>query len=132
MNILDENILKNQRQLLRSWRIRVHQIGYDIGRKGLPDEEIRPLLLQLHHPTFFTRDLGFYDQRFCHQRYCSVCLAVDKQEVAVFVRRLLRYRAFDTRAKRLGSIIRVSHRGLSVWRRHATKAIFHLWTELPG
>ncbi len=33
MNILDEQILENQRQLLRSWRIPVRQIGYDIGRR---------------------------------------------------------------------------------------------------
>ena len=45
MNVLDENILKNQRQLLRGWRIRVRQIGDDIGRKGLQDEEIIRLLL---------------------------------------------------------------------------------------
>jgi hypothetical protein len=38
MNILDEQILETQRQLLRSWRIPVRQIGYDIGRKGLKDK----------------------------------------------------------------------------------------------
>ncbi len=38
MNIIDEQILENQRQLLRSWRIPIRQIGYDIGRKGLKDE----------------------------------------------------------------------------------------------
>jgi len=45
VNVLDENILKNQRQLLRSWRIRGRQIGDEIGRKGLQDEEIIRLLL---------------------------------------------------------------------------------------
>ena len=39
MNILDENIIKSQRQRLRSWRIPVQQIGHDIARKGLQDEE---------------------------------------------------------------------------------------------
>ncbi len=88
MNILDENILKNQRQLLRSWRIRVRQIGDDAGRKGFQDEEIIRLLLRLRRPTFFTRDLGFYDPRLCHARYSVVCLAVEKYEAAVFARRL--------------------------------------------
>ena len=34
MNILDENIIASQRQRLRSWRVRVRQIGVDIARKG--------------------------------------------------------------------------------------------------
>ncbi len=52
MNILDENVLKDQRQLLHSWRIAIHQIGYDVGRKGMQDDEIIPLLHQLRRPTF--------------------------------------------------------------------------------
>jgi hypothetical protein len=45
MNLLDENIPESQRQLLRSWRIRVKQIGVDIGRQGMKDQEdIVPLL----------------------------------------------------------------------------------------
>jgi hypothetical protein len=59
MNILDENIITSQRQRLRSCRIPVRQIGHDIARKGLQDEEILPFLHQLRQPTFFTRDLGF-------------------------------------------------------------------------
>jgi hypothetical protein len=59
MNILDENILSDQRQMLQIRRIAVHQIGDDIGRKGMQDEEIIPLLHQLTHPTFFTRDGDF-------------------------------------------------------------------------
>ena len=31
MNILDENIIDNQRRQLKSWRIFVRQIGYEIG-----------------------------------------------------------------------------------------------------
>jgi hypothetical protein len=63
MNILDEQILENQRQLLRSWRIPVRQIGYDIGRKGLKDKEIIPLLLQFRKSTFFTLDFDFIESR---------------------------------------------------------------------
>ena len=129
MNILDENILKNQRQLLKSWRIRVRQVGHDIGRKGLQDEEIIPLLLQLRRPTFFTRDLGFYERGLCHRRYCLVGMAVQKSEAAIFVRRVLRHGEFDTQAKRMGTVIRVSHRGLSVWRLSAEEEIFLDWAE---
>jgi len=38
MNILDENIPEDQRQLLRSWRILARQIGHEVGRPGMqPD-----------------------------------------------------------------------------------------------
>lgn len=82
MNILDENIIANQRQLLRSWRIRIRQIGYDIAHKGITDEQIIPFLLQRRRPTFFTRDLGFFARSLCHRRYSIVCLAIEKHEVA--------------------------------------------------
>lgn len=119
MNILDENIIGNQRQLLRSWRIPVRHIGYDIRQQGIKDEEIIPFLFQVRRPTLFTRDLGFYERHLCHRRYCLVCLAVEKYEVAGFVRRLLSYPEFDTQAKRMGTVIRVSQRGLLAWRLHA-------------
>ncbi len=127
MNVLDENIIDSQRQLLKTWRIPVRQIGCETGHKGLQDHEIIPLLMKLRRPTFFTRDLGFYDQSFCHNRYCLVCLAVDEHEVAVFVRRLLRQDEFDTQKKRMGRVIRISQRGMSVWRLHAEEEDFFEW-----
>ena len=119
MNILDENIIASQRQLLRSCRIRVRQIGHDIAQKGISDEQIIPFLLQRRRPTFFTRDLGFFERSFCHRRYCLVCLAIEKQEVATFIRRVLNHGELDTQAKRIGTVIRVSHQGLWVWRLNA-------------
>jgi len=121
MNILDENIIDNQRRQLKSWRVSVRQIGYEIGRKGIKDREIIPFLHQLSHPAFFTRDDGFYERRLCHTGYCLVYLDVRKEQVATFVRRLLRHREFKTKAKRMGKVIRVSHIGLSVWNLYAEK-----------
>lgn len=119
MNILDENILSDQRRLLKSWRIAVHQIGYDLGRKGMQDDAIVPLLHQLKSPTFFTRDGDFYDRTLCHAHYCLVQLKVEKYEVANFIRRLLRQPQFNTYAKRKGTVIRVSHGGILLWNLHA-------------
>ena len=51
MNILDENIPESQRQLLRSWRIRVRQIGHEIGSPGMKDEEIISRLHRFHYIT---------------------------------------------------------------------------------
>ncbi len=119
MNILDENIPRTQRQLLEGWRIRVRQIGFNVGRRGMGDEEIIPFLLRQRRPTFFTRDEDFYDRRLCHANYSVVHLAVDKFEVAIFVRRLLRHPQFDTHLKRMGTVVRVSRAGLSFWGLHA-------------
>lgn len=101
MTILDENIVANQAQVLRGWRIRFHQIGVDDERSGILDEAIIPLLHSLNHPTFFTRDGGFYDSRLRHQRSCLVWLAVERSEVAVFIPRFLRHSRFDTQNKRM-------------------------------
>jgi hypothetical protein len=121
MNILDENIPDSQRELLRGQRIRVRQIGHDIGYQGIKDEEIIPLLHQLRLVTFFTRDLGFYYHRLCHANYCLVCLAVGQYEVASFIRRFLKYPSFNTRAKRMGKIFRVTHMGIRIWQLYAEK-----------
>lgn len=58
MNILDENIREDQRGLLRSWGIPIRQIGVDVGRKGLRDSEIIPLLHQFRDTSFFHARLG--------------------------------------------------------------------------
>ncbi|MCZ7668017.1 MAG: hypothetical protein M5U34_12895 [Chloroflexi bacterium] len=42
MNVLDENIIDNQRRQLMSWRMRIHQIGFEVGRKGMKDREVIP------------------------------------------------------------------------------------------
>jgi hypothetical protein len=102
-------------------------MGYDVGRQGMKDQEIIALLHRLRRPTFFTRDEDFYARRLCHARYCLVYMAVAKDEVALFVRRLLRHREYDAVAKRMGAVIRVSQVGLSVWRLRAEQAIHIAW-----
>lgn len=127
MNVLDENIPESQRQLLRSWRIRVRQIGSEVGRLGMKDERIIPLLHRLQRPTFFTRDAGFYDRRLRHANYCIVCLAVSQYEAASFIRRFLRHPTFDAQTKRMGKVVRVSHMGLLMWRLHGEKEERQRW-----
>jgi hypothetical protein len=127
VNILDENIPKSQRLLLESWGIRLKQIGFDIARKGLQDEEIISFLHSLRQPTFLSRDEDFYDRRLCHARYCLIYLAVNKYEAAFFARRLLRHRALKTKAQRMGCVIRVSGAGIWLWRLHAKKEEFLSW-----
>jgi len=129
MNILDENVLESQRQLLQKWRVPFRQIGYEVGRKGMTDDEIIPFLLSRRQPTFFSVDRHFFDRSLCHARYGVVYLDVKQIEAATFVRRLLHHREFDTQAKRMGTVVRASHAGLAVWRLHAEQEVRFGWTD---
>ena len=127
MNVLDENIPENQRQLLRGWRIPVRQIGHEVGRSGTKDAAIIPLLHRLSPVTFFTRDLGFYEQRLCHAGYCIVVVAVGQCEAASIIRRVLRHPELRTSARRLGKVIRASQTGLRIWEPHAGEDVAIGW-----
>ena len=128
MNILDENIPDSQRQLLRSWGIRIHQVGNEVGYQGIKDEDIIPLLHQSRTVTFFTRDLGFYRHNLCHTNYCLVCLAVGQYEAASFIRRFLRHSEFNTRAKRMGKVVRITHIGLQIRQLNVEKEKVLKWS----
>lgn len=130
MNILDENVPESQRQLLRGWRIPIRQIGFDVGRQGLKDEEIISLLLQARRATFFTLDFDFHRRELCHYRYCLVCMDVRKRDAAIFVRRFLQHPQFDTTTKRMGTVVRVSPPGLTVWRVKAVQDLSVDWVRL--
>jgi hypothetical protein len=95
----------------------------------MKDTEIISLLHDLTHPTFFTRDDDFFDRNLCHASYCLVYTSVEKNEVAVFMRRLLRHPEFNTKAKRMVSLVGVSHTGLLVWRLHARKTQRFDWPD---
>jgi len=127
MNILDENISKNQRQLLESWRISIKQIGVNVSHSGIKDREIILFLQRLRRPTFFTRDDDFFKPQLCHARYGLIYLDVEKYEVAFFVRRLLKHSEFNTQAKRIGNVIRVSQAGLACWQLHVRDEVHFKW-----
>ena len=127
MNILDENISRNQKYNLHKWRIRFRQIGYEISNKGIKDEEIIPFLHKLGTVTFFTRDLRFYQSQLCHSQYCLVILAVGDVEIASFIHRFLKHPEFNTKAKRMGKVNRVSHNVIRVWKLHDDKEYELSW-----
>ena len=129
MNILDENIIDSQRLQLKSWRVPIRQIGYEVAQQGIKDAEIIPLLHRLNRPTFFTRDDDFYERGLRHAGYCLVHLNVRKAEVAVFMRRVLRHPSLNTKAKRMGCVVRASHFGLTVWRLHAETEEIVEWND---
>lgn len=128
MIVLDENVPENQRQLLRAWKIRLRQIGVELGRKGISDERILPLLCRLSRPTFFTRDDDFFARELCHPRYCLVVLNVRQNEIATFVRRFLRHRKFANSGARMGRVVSASHAVLRAWRHHEMNLEEISWT----
>lgn len=95
----------------------------------MADDEILPFLLTLPRATFFTHDLGLAERTFCHAKYCLVVLAVGQYEAAHFVRRLLRHPAFNSKAKRMGAVIRAMPTGLVVWRRRADEEVRVDWPD---
>lgn len=129
MNVLDENIDEPEWQRLKRWRIPVRQIGRDIGRSGLQDPEIIPLLHRLSSPTFFTRDRDFCDFRLAHHGYCLVFLDVVPEQAAEFVRRVLRHPKFDTKSKRMGTIISATPDEVRVFRLAERSLEFTGWQE---
>jgi len=125
--VLDENIVNGQRLLLESWNIAARQVGLDVGRKGVKDEEIVVLLRRLRQPTFFTRDLGFYDPALRHQHYTIVVAAVGQYELAAFVRRFLHHSEFATHANRAGKIVRIASSGIARWQLRRQQEMFVDW-----
>lgn len=119
MNLLDENINDDQYHLLLSWRVHVRQIGRDVGVAGMRDEEIIPFLHQLSQTTFFSSDRDFSRPDLCHPSHCLVYLVVRQGETAQFVRQVLRHPELDSRAKRMGKVIRVTREHLYIWQWHS-------------
>jgi hypothetical protein len=129
MIVIDEHFPESQRQLLKGWRMRFRQIGYEIGRRGLQDVEIIPLLLQHRRSTFFTLDSDFDKVKYCHAHYGLVFLDVDEYEAASFIRRFLKQENFNTQAKRLGKVIRVMHTYIAVRDRHSEQGVRFEWSD---
>lgn len=116
MNILDENIFFDQREILRLRKVHFRQIGVEIGHAGMKDRnEIIPLLHSLRRPTLFTSDQDFYRLDWRHAGYCLVYLDVPPDETAEFIRRFLRHKVFRAQAQRMGCVIRVRQSGLTCW-----------------
>ena len=115
MLVLDENLPAAQQLWLRKWRIHFRVVGVDVATWGTPDENLLPTLRRLARPTFVSLDQHFYRAGWAHPAYALVWLDVADDRAAEFIRRLLRHPAFNTRAKRMGTVIRVNPGGLSYW-----------------
>ncbi len=116
MNVIDENIVSRQRKKSTGFGIHFKQIGFELGRRGMKDQnDVIPMLHHLARPTFFTRDRDYYKPALRHSDYCLVYLDVSADETAEYIRRFLRHPAFRTWSRRVGSVVRLRHSGLNYW-----------------
>lgn len=129
MIVLDENVFESQSAQLRSWRIHRCQIGDDVGREGMHDDEIVTLLRSLRRHTFISRDRDFFRKSLSSVSYCLVYLDVQPLDVAKYVRRLMRHPEFKTWTQRKGCVARVSVVGITVWRQHGSRLVRHRWVD---
>jgi len=127
--VLDENVFESQRAQLRWQRIRLCQIGRDVGRKGMKDDEIIPLLQSLRRPTFVSRDRDFFEKTLRNDRICLVYLDVWPLEVAEYTRRLLRHEHFKAWSQRKGCAIPVAASGISAWRTRTPQISRYRWVD---
>lgn len=117
MNLLDENVVAQQCEQLRKWRILFRQIGRDLSTHGTLDENLIPILHDLAQPTFFTQDEDFFKPALCHAHYALVYIDVIDTRTAEFIRYFLKHPAFNTQARRMGIVARVSAGGVQFWRK---------------
>ena len=101
MNLLDENFPADQTPLLKAWRIRFPRIGRDVGRFGVQDPDIIPLLHQIRGVTLFTQDKGLFNRALCHSQ-----------------------------ASRMGLVIRAYHEGLEFWEQNRAALRRMPWHDL--
>jgi hypothetical protein len=127
VNVLDENVTRDQAELLREWGIRFRSISRDLGCQGMQDDNIVPFLLRLKHPTFLTRDEDFFERGLLHAQYALVWFSVDAGQTAFFIRRFLSHPSFRTNAQRLGKVISVRPQGIAYWGRASEKLTSVLW-----
>lgn len=127
MLVLDENFRLEQQAVLHAWGIRTRKVGKDLAAFGTDDADLIPLLLRQPSPTFFTHDEDFWRPSLRHPAYCLVWLDVEDTRGALYVRRFLRHVDFDTKAKRLGKIVRVHAGGLAFYDSRHGKAKSAAW-----
>ena len=127
MNVLDENVTRDQADLLTQWGIRFRSISRDFGCQGIQDDNILPFLLRLKQPTLLTRDADFFERRFIHARYCLAWFDMEPGQTAFFIRRFLSHPGFQTTAQRLGKVICVAPRGIEYWSKRVDRLTHVKW-----
>lgn len=127
-HVLDELFDESIHEQLKARRIAVDRIGAGFGKTGWLDEHI---LQALHgsEKTFHTRDHGFYRRSAAHSSYCIVYYEAPIAEMAVYIRRFLRHPQFNTHAKRLGKVIKVTSQRIEFWQQGRSAKSVMRWSR---
>lgn len=114
-HIFDENFAVPIMELIRNKLSSVSQVGKDWGQSGWKDHD--QIIPHLHgsQATFHTLDSDFYDWRLCHKDYGLVYYDVPEAEILEWILKFLNHHAFNTRATRMGKVIKVLPAHLSYW-----------------
>jgi hypothetical protein len=119
--IFDENfpapVVESIQRKVRS----VAQVGVNWGEAGWLDVE--QILPHLHRSkaTFHTLDVGFFKRRYAHRDYCLVYYDVPEAKLADWVLRFVRHPQFNTHAKRLGRVVKVTPLKMACWEIHESR-----------
>ena len=125
-HVLDENVIKQNYQALRR-RFSMVKVGDGFGYPSMSDENIRS---ELHHSkqTFHTQDRRFCHPRHRHPTYGLVFYDMEDKDFVSYVQRFLRHPRFNTRAKRMGKVVRVTLEQIEVWEYHHENQEIVEWT----
>lgn len=128
--LLDENMDRRVMSLLQPW-ITVGQIGHEVGKPGMLDEEIIPgLLLRLKRTTLVSQDERLYRSEHPHPGYCLLIVPeVSPEETAGLVRRLFRLPGFRTVKERMGKVIRLTPHKIRWKKLHQPKERTQNWPD---
>jgi hypothetical protein len=121
--LLDENV--HQQSLVASivawYRGQVRSLTTLRPNTLIKDEAIPMVLRRVRQPTFVTTNVAdFWCRVPAHSRYSIVCIALPNErlhELPSLLRQLLRLPEFNTKAKRMGKVIRVSPSQLQYYER---------------
>jgi hypothetical protein len=121
MIVFDENV--HQQRLMDAvagwYRGRVLSITTLRPGTLIKDEAIPSLLHRVRQPTFITTNVDDFWRRVpAHPRYSIVGIVLPHEqlhEMPDLLRRLFRLPEFKTKARRMGKVVRVSHRQLQYY-----------------
>jgi hypothetical protein len=99
----------------------------------IKDDNIARLLRQQNGPTFVTiNEKDFWQIILPDLRFCIVCFSLPDSrasEIPQSLREVFRHPMFDTKAKRVGKVIRVIERQMTNYARNKTCIFYELWTK---
>lgn len=86
----------------------------------IKDDAIVALLRRLKQPTLVTINwTDFWKKLPADRRYCLICFAIDldrRNEIPSLLRQVLNLKQFNTKAARMGTVIRVTKKSVHYYR----------------